>query len=323
MNKLDKILKKSSEIIEFKTFDVDQEWDAFLVKYGKSNMPNDNDLRIEEQNKKDASRHILYMLSFAATLIVVFSCIFLFKSVELIQDSVVTVSESRIINLRDGSIMEIDSNSAAKYYVNISHLGSRDIFLSGGATFDVKGNILPFRVFHQNVIIEVLGTQFSIAQKNEHTEIINIKGSVKVLDKADNKNFRILTSGDTLFFKNGTFVSSKGTKSDMSGLIKPPIAQNKSNVTNISNNSKVTGTTSDVTFRKYTLESVVKNYLLKYNKKKLKIDKKNKPDLNHIVQIDDINKSYISILEDLKRQGVIDFVQGDCPDCYIIRGPKK
>ena len=67
---------------------------------------------------------------------------------------------------------------------------------------------------------------------------------------------------------------------------------------------------------------IIDNYLIKYNNSKIKLDKGFKINPTQTVTLDNLNSSYINVLQDLKKQKFIDFVPGKCPDCYIITAPQ-
>jgi hypothetical protein len=70
----------------------------------------------------------------------------------------------------------------------------------------------------------------------------------------------------------------------------------------------------------YKLGSVLKDYLVKQNKKLIKIDKKFKFDPEQRVRIN-LSSDFNEIIKSLKSQGIIDTKPGDCPDCIIIIAP--
>ncbi|MBK7697423.1 MAG: FecR domain-containing protein [Saprospiraceae bacterium] len=69
----------------------------------------------------------------------------------------------------------------------LSEANERKIVLNGSAKFDVTKSILPFRVYNSGIIVEVLGTEFSITQENQKVIVENHSGSVQVLESQRQK----------------------------------------------------------------------------------------------------------------------------------------
>ncbi len=317
MKKFDSILKKSADIRDFKSFDADAEWNQFVSIIGESESFDKELITKDNDFAKESNYHIIYMLAFAASMILVFSALFLFRKSEVVHAELITSSEPKSIELMDGTKIFVDPLSSVQYYTSLHQQNFRSVNLKGGAVFEVSHSILPFKVFFEDIFIEVLGTSFKIAKSKDTIVIKNINGSVRVAELKNNNNYKILNKGDIFHYVSGVFlnpnevIETKSTVQKPSGqlIVKNSMVKPDKNIS-----GKV---------RRFTLESVIKNYLIKFNKKKIKLDKKSKPDLNLIVIIDDINKPYLAILEDLKKQGIIDFVVGDCSDCYIIKAPQK
>jgi transmembrane sensor len=95
-------------------------------------------------------------------------------SAEKFTYSVVTTSRGLIENvntsgkpvslqLPDGSVVELASNSRIAYDNNFDSSETRDIYLSGEALFTVvKNPAKPFRVFANEIVTKVLGTSFNV-----------------------------------------------------------------------------------------------------------------------------------------------------------------
>ncbi len=316
MKKFDSTLKKSATIGEFKSFDVVAEWNEFSSIVNKTDTI---DIELESINlnfQKENHQQIIYMLGLAASMILIFSVLFLFKKPEISTKELITTTKSENIKLIDGTLITLGKNSVFQYYTNLNLQNLRSVNLKGEAIFEVSRNILPFKVYYEDVFVEVLGTKFSIETSGEVIVIKNISGSVKVVEIKNLNNYRILSPGDIFQYKNGNFINPNDIIMEDDSK-KPIIKSQKEDL------PKKIDEITPVKGSRFTLESVIKNYLIKFNKKKIKMDKKSKPDLNVIVTIDNINKPYLSILEDLRKQGLIDFVAGDCPDCFVIKAPQK
>jgi FecR protein len=313
LNKLNYIINKTKEIKNFKVFDVDDEWDKFKLSIDDETSSTDDLSKNKSQNiDKETGKQVIYLLSFAAGLILIFAFMFLFSTTKKITDSLTTNSAMETIKLVDGSVVQLHPNSKLDFFVSLDHAQERRLELEGDAEFDIAASILPLRVYHDSVLVEVLGTEFSIKKVNKTVEIKNISGSVKVSEINKVENFRILQSGDTFIFTNGRFINPADTLNTAKSTINTPLKKPKKN----SLAEEVTPGSI------YLLESVIKNHIIKYNKKKVKLEKKIRLDDNARVKLD-LTKSYRMILEDLKKQGYIDFKKGDCEDCIIITSPNK
>ncbi|MBL0026731.1 MAG: FecR domain-containing protein [Saprospiraceae bacterium] len=325
MKKFDDILRKSEEIKDYTIFDVNLEWNQFSAMLENNLDHQSNPISTSEVFSIEDKRHIIYLLSFAAVMILVFASLFLFSKSESNESELISKSDSESIELIDGTKINVSPNSTLKYYTNLEYKEQRFVSLQGSGQFDVSRSILPFIVYHNEIFVEVLGTSFKILQESDKIKIVNISGTVKVGEIKNKDNFRILKEGDVFHYSDGLFINPADSISNKSINAYTPAPLNKEieNSKPVPEKNKEENTAIALKGRKYTLESVINNYLIKFNKKKIKIDKKAKPDLNKIITIDDINKPYKSILEDLKQQGVIDFISGDCPDCFIIRSPEK
>ena len=316
MSKFDSILKKSAEIRDFKSFDVDAKWEQFTTILEQTGSL---DLELRETNvctNAETTHHIISFLAFAASLILIFSAIFVFRKQELLTAELSTTSKSENIQLSDGTKIKIGTYSTLEYYTSLHHQNLRSVSLKGEAFFDVSSSILPFKVFYGDIFVEVIGTSFTLSKTNDTVVIKNISGSVKVVESKNHNNLIVLNQGDICRYEGGRFLKPK-TLIEFKSNNELPAVQPK--------NEKYPAKPEIVLTkgRRYTLEAVIKNYLIKFNKKKIKLDKKSKLDLKLIVSIDNINKSYLSVLQDLKNQGIIDFIAGDCADCYIIKAPQK
>jgi hypothetical protein len=325
LKKLDSILKQNKEIEDFKVFDVDSEWNLFLEKVGKSQpLMEDKSTNVKKSPLSVIFRKpIIYVITIAASFILILGFLFMFKNNDPYRTTVITTNNIEKINMIDGSKIELSQNSKLEYPLHLDDVIDRKIILAGSATFSVKKNDkLPFRVFYGDVLVEVLGTEFVINKKDGMTIIQNISGKIAVSQVLNRNNKRILEKGETLLFKFGNFFVPQDT-------IKTVVEESKN--TNLeplqkgtpkTKSQKEKPSTPEVKGSTFKLDNVIKGFLLKFHKKKIKVERGTKFDKNTNVKID-INKTYQEILLDLKTQGHIDFKPGDCDDCFIITSPAK
>lgn len=75
------------------------------------------------------------------------------------------------VKLPDGSVVSLEPNSSIKYS-KIFVKNTREVYLKGGAFFDVSSNQdKPFLVYSGNIVTKVLGTSFWVNEKNNNKEI--------------------------------------------------------------------------------------------------------------------------------------------------------
>jgi hypothetical protein len=325
LKKLDSILKQNKEIEDFKVFDVDSEWNLFLEKVGESQpLMEDKSTNVKKSPLSVIFRKpIIYVISIAASFILILAFLFMFKNNDPYRTTVITTNNIEKINMIDGSKIELSQNSKLEYPLHLDDVIDRKIILAGSATFSVKKNDkLPFRVFYGDLLVEVLGTEFTINKKDGMTIIQNISGKIAVSQVLNRNNKRILEKGETLLFKFGNFFVPQDTIKTVVEESKNTNLEPLQKGTSKTKSQKEKTSTPEVKGSTFKLDNVIKGFLLKFHKKKIKVERGTKFDKNTNVKID-INKTYQEILLDLKKQGHIDFKPGDCEDCFIITTPAK
>ena len=326
MKKFDSILNQNKEIEDFKVFDVDSEWNSFLVKVGE---PKQQSTTVESDNKPTLSmafkKSKILIILIAASITLVLFFLFMFSSPQPKRQTIITSSDSEKINMVDGSKITLNQNSKVEYPISLDDLTKRKVVLVGSATFDVSRNEkLPFEVYYGDVLVEVLGTVFTIGKKDGLTVVQNIAGSIAVYQVLNRENKRILNQGETLLFQHGKFFVPEDTTQIIidDRKIEVGVIEDAKPIKKKENESPKPIEQTESKGSAFKLDNVVKNYLIKFNKKKLKLEKGTKFDKNTVVKLD-INKPYQEILQDLKNQGHINFKPGDCSDCFIITSPVK
>lgn len=150
----------------------------------------------------------VWIARFAAILMIAgLTFLFLFMNKDILGDNgletqqVVTQPGQRSnIHLKDGSRILVNTSSMISYKPFHDNIPSRVITLSGEAYFDVAAEERPFYVHADDVVIQVLGTEFSVrSYQNEDIHIVVASGSVSVMYKgqADKTKF-ILEKGDKI-----------------------------------------------------------------------------------------------------------------------------
>ncbi len=310
MNKLDSILKQNSEIKDFKVYDTQAEWDLFMEKVEGAPTV----IHQEVETRKVAKTFSFYTLiqSIAALFVLVLFCLWTLKKPEKLRESF-TATEPKTLELLDGTKIILENGAKIDYPITFEGQNTRNVDLDGNASFDVKKSIMPFNVYIGTLKVEVIGTKFLISAAKDTIFIENQEGVVKIANSAKLDQAIVLHKGDKFQYLNGQFkyLNIKDTLFQAKVMVnkKQDIASPKPTV-----EKKEAGST-------YKLGSVIKNYILKHNKKLVKIDKKFKYDPEMRVKLN-INLPYQDILAKLKSKGIIDTKPGDCEGCIIIIAPK-
>jgi transmembrane sensor len=88
------------------------------------------------------------------------------------------IGEERTVNLADGSVIYLNSQSKIQVVLTDS---SRDIRLEGEALFEVAHDATrPFRVHTREAMVRAVGTQFNVATRRDGTQVAVIEGKVHV-----------------------------------------------------------------------------------------------------------------------------------------------
>jgi len=95
------------------------------------------------------------------------------------QEFTTAVGEQRAVQLPDGSIVNINTDSRVKVHLSAQ---ARDIrLLQGEALFKVQHDVArPFRVHAGDVVIQAVGTQFDVYRRTHNTTVSVLEGRVRV-----------------------------------------------------------------------------------------------------------------------------------------------
>jgi len=83
-------------------------------------------------------------------------------------------TETRVLNLEDGSVVRLMPNSSLDYDEDFG----RNMSLSGEAFFDVSHSTSIFTVRTENAVVTVHGTSFGITSRDNETQVTLVAGSV-------------------------------------------------------------------------------------------------------------------------------------------------
>jgi transmembrane sensor len=116
--------------------------------------------------------------------------------------------ETKEIELPDGSVVKLNSNSHLSFEKSWDSDEEREIWIEGEAFFSVqhKSNNQKFIVHSSNLNVEVLGTQFNVNNRKGITKVILNSGKVKLSEMKEEKSM-LMSPGELVEFNpiKGTF----------------------------------------------------------------------------------------------------------------------
>jgi len=152
----------------------------------KSKIETDSDSVLIERSKK---KRIRYLCSMAAIFVVAILCFSVYKFVlhhnsenSAWQTVKVLPGKKSVIRLVDGTMVTLNAESSFRYPASFSG-GTRNVYLSGEAFFDVKHDVAhPFIVHTKRMNVRVLGTAFDVKSysNDSASEATLIRGIIEV-----------------------------------------------------------------------------------------------------------------------------------------------
>jgi ferric-dicitrate binding protein FerR (iron transport regulator) len=131
--------------------------------------------------------------------------------------------------LPDESIIELGAGSRIAYANNFDSSLTRDVYLSGEATFTVvKNPAHPFRVFANEIVTKVLGTTFTVRSFNKDSIIqVTVRtGKVSVYSQENTSNSETGTPnqlGGIILTVNQELVYKKSNREFKKSLLQNPV----------------------------------------------------------------------------------------------------
>ncbi len=131
--------------------------------------------------------------------------------------------------LPDESIVELGAGSRIAYANNFDSSQTRDVYLSGEATFTVvKNPAHPFRVFANEIVTKVLGTTFTVRSFNKDSIIqVTVRtGKVSVYSQENTSNSETRTPnqlGGIILTVNQELVYKKSNREFTRSLMQNPV----------------------------------------------------------------------------------------------------
>lgn len=187
-----------------------QFWDSaeFSIAVQRANQtPVDRTpMLITGDDKKRPQRFFnLKTWSIAASLFFILAINFNVLNNQFSADYLTSTGEQQFLKLEDGSKLTLNTDSAVKVtfdeqYRKINLLAG-EIYLD--VTKDSTGR--PFRVYADNVLVEVLGTRFSVKQTSDGILINGHSGHIAV--STENHPPLVITAGERIQVKTGDFLN--------------------------------------------------------------------------------------------------------------------
>ncbi|MDF2193714.1 FecR family protein [Paraflavitalea sp. CAU 1676] len=99
--------------------------------------------------------------------------------------------QEKEVRMEDGSTIRLAPHAVVRYGRHWATAGTRDVYLSGEAFFDVaKDPNKPFRVFSHELVVKVLGTSFRVKapEKEKEFSVIVHTGKVSVYNRKNEQD---------------------------------------------------------------------------------------------------------------------------------------
>lgn len=145
-------------------------------------------------------RWLIRMAAAATILLLILSGIFIFgPSGENNLTYTTSNGETLEVTLPDESIVKLNANSKLIWITGDK--STREVLLTGEAFFDVKHiNGQPFRVYSNDVTIQVLGTSFNVNNRDGKEEIYLQEGKIQIQNQINKEDEVLLTTGESAYY---------------------------------------------------------------------------------------------------------------------------
>jgi len=187
VNDLKIIWSESGELIPPPVdVNVDAAWNKLSSRMESSKMK----VISNSREKKLVNPFTKTLLKVAAVLIPAIAIIsfYLIQKSELKQIEIVTIDNNIQKQLKDGSVININSHSKLTYPENFDK-NLREVNLDGEGFFDIAHNKeKPFIIHYKNVNIKVVGTSFNVKTSNDKVEVFVKTGKVLLYCESSNTN---------------------------------------------------------------------------------------------------------------------------------------
>ena len=122
-----------------------------------------------------------------------------------------STAELMSVTLPDGTEATLDKNATLSYETNFWGSFHRTATMSGRAFFHVtKDAAHPFNVYAKELTVTVLGTQFTVNELNNHTQVFLTEGKVRVESELSKSKYVITKPGEQVIVdKKGELIHNR------------------------------------------------------------------------------------------------------------------
>lgn len=157
-------------------------------------------LKDQKTSKKVIPLYSQAWLQVAAGIVIFLAASFIFASQYQWQETHFNqTGKLEKVLLPDGSLITLDKNASLSYWRTAVKEFDRDISLIGRAHFEITKNPDEVFVVHNPMVdISVLGTQFTINQKENNTQIVLHEGKIQLSGEQLNQNILMDKAGSQI-----------------------------------------------------------------------------------------------------------------------------
>ena len=122
-----------------------------------------------------------------------------------------STAELMPVTLPDGTEVTLDKNATLCYETNFWGSFHRAVSMRGRAFFHVtKDAVHPFSVYARELTVTVLGTQFTVNELNNHTQVFLTEGKVRVESERTKSKYVITKPGEQVIVdKSGELMHNR------------------------------------------------------------------------------------------------------------------
>ncbi len=194
-----------AEYEEFLSYTQDERYSGVLdemldsemkIKFSKKTLERVTDSRISSLKS-----YSLWMGIAASLVILIMAGVWLWKPSEQPDIHYATSNaETLEVVLPDSSVVMLNANSSL-VWMNSKEKSFREVRLSGEAFFTVRSmKEKPFRVYSNEMIIEVLGTSFNLNNRENKDEVFLEEGAIRINNQKDMDDTIHLVAGEAAFY---------------------------------------------------------------------------------------------------------------------------
>lgn len=143
----------------------------------------------KEEKRIPHQTFLQYWVAAAISLLLLSSLIWFMLQPNMVEVET-TFGETREIELNDGSIVFLNANSSLSYAAD----QPREIWLKGEGFFEVQHTTdnAPFKVHTEDLVVNVLGTEFNVNTRRKKTDVVLSTGKVRLDLPVQNKERSML-----------------------------------------------------------------------------------------------------------------------------------